>query len=149
MTRQVVVELRQDDCRRLLETAPLGGRNGFRFRQLYGAGVLVHSVDEELVVEVGPRGVASRAHVSDHLALLDAGSSADAARDPGQVQVLGLESFAVAQHHIVAICVGTAGDAHRTVAGGQHGCADGRCVVDATMRHGSLEQRVVSLQIEV
>ena len=131
----VVVELSEDDRSGFLETVAFVGGYGLRLRQLYGAGIVVHSVHEKFVMEMGPRSVASRADVSDNFALPDTGSSADAAGNPGQVQVLRLEGFAVSHHQVVAIGGGTARDAHDSVACRQHRRAHGRGVVDTAVGH--------------
>lgn len=136
-----------------LESALAKARNflfahGFRLWERYGAGVLMYTVDEKLIMQVGASGITGRSDVTDDLSLLDALASFDSPRELRQMQVLRHELFAVLEYYVSAIGLGARGYFYSAVPSRENGGARRCRIVDAAMRSNSFVKRVLAAQIK-
>ena len=109
----------------------------------------MHPVHQELVVQVRPGGPAGCADVADGLPLAHSLALAQAARETGKVQILGLVALSMLQDEVVAVGGGAGLHDHFAGSGGAHLGAGWRGVVDAEVRHRALPQRVLAAPVEV
>ena len=124
------------DC--LLESGHFCGRQGLGLGQFFvdGAGVAMHPVHQELIMQVGAGCRTCGAHSADDLALGDPLPLFYLALV--QVQVLGDVLLTMLDEHVVAVGFAVAGLLHAAVTGGEYRCAPGCGVVSAAVGAGGL-----------
>ena len=135
-------ELRHSRCHTLGKGEPVRGCERLAGGQRNRQRIALFTADAELVVKVRPRRPARLPDVADHFSLRHARAIAHLRRESRQVRVEGRERALVPQFDHVAVAVLPAGERHLGIAGGAHGRACGRSVVDALVRPPILHDRV-------